>query len=235
VIALQRHQMQSEEREAASRQKLAQATAQCDQYRAGMSSEGLTSRAAPAVPAASDPAAEQLPPHALPRVCAKKAQESAASSVRRHACGPRLPPSRRAHHRRAHTSLPAPQNKRAAPGADPSSASDVSTAETSPAPAADLPNSASSEAAAAVKGHASKVDEVAPANMSPQLPSAVAQTGPKPAAGWVPLQSFSPLQSASSVRVPFGYVPGAISVEMPKRQRSKANNPNFPRSYSSLV
>ena len=50
----------------------------------------------------------------------------------------------------------------------------------------------------------------------PQLPSAVAQTAPKPAAGWVPLQSFSPLQSAPSVRVPFGYVPGAISVEMPK-------------------
>ena len=102
---------------------------------------------------------------------------------------------------------------------------------------------ASSEATAAAESHvplaAAKVDEAAPANvpanMSPQLPSAVAQTAPKPAAGWVPLQSFSPLQSAPSVRVPFGYVPGAISVEMPKRQRSKANNPNFPRSYSSLV
>lgn len=183
-----------------------------------MSPEGLTSQPAPAAPAANDGAAEQLAPHALPRVCAKRAQQSGA----------------------------APPNKRPTPGAEPTS--DASTAETSSpvmTPAVvDLPAAASSEAAAAAADShepaASKADGAAasasdvPANLSPQLPSAVASAMPKPTA-WTPLQAFSSLQSSPSLRVPFGYVPGAISVEMPKRQRSAKGNPNFPRSYSSLV
>ena len=42
----------------------------------------------------------------------------------------------------------------------------------------------------------------------------------------------------SAYRVPFGYVPGAISVELPKRQRTHkhhAGTAGMPRSYSSLT
>lgn len=42
----------------------------------------------------------------------------------------------------------------------------------------------------------------------------------------------------SGYRVPFGYVPGAISVELPKRQRTHkhhAGTAAMPRSYSSLT
>lgn len=155
-----------------------------------------------------------------------------------------MPPVRRDLPRQGARLPSRPQNKRAAPGSEPSSASDTSTAETSPVTvAADAPDVASSEAATAAADSrepaASKVDEAAssdaPAQLSSQLPSAGAAVVSKPAAAWTPLQSFSPLQSAPSVRVPFGYVPGAISVEMPKRQRSAKANPNFPRSFSSLV
>lgn len=49
----------------------------------------------------------------------------------------------------------------------------------------------------------------------------------------------SPLPSSSGQnRVPFGYVPGAISVELPKRQRSLKHGSagvGMPRSYSSLI
>ena len=50
-----------------------------------------------------------------------------------------------------------------------------------------------------------------------------------------PAMAGSPLGSGQP-RVPFGYVPGAISVELPKRQRSlKQGSAAFPRSFSSLV
>ena len=49
------------------------------------------------------------------------------------------------------------------------------------------------------------------------------------------LTSASSKPASPAVRVPFGYVAGAISVELPKRQRSHKGNPAFPRSYSSLV
>ena len=55
------------------------------------------------------------------------------------------------------------------------------------------------------------------------------------ASGAAPVPSPPP---TSGYRVPFGYVPGAISVELPKRQRTHkhhAGTAAMPRSYSSLT
>lgn len=250
VLTLQRNQLQSEEREAGLRQRLAQACAQCELYRAGMSA-GLSaesiSRLNVAVPTpvtgpSFSGSSEPLPTHAEPRVYQRKAAELGVGSKRATPSGtasvaasdaapedvsPELSQS---------SSSPSPVSSTDAPlgplAGEP--AADASPADA--APAVFTAAAACSDAAAAPAA------ATAPASVAASTPATPANPPPtpvNPAAAMAPAAVFAAPWAARAggggVRVPFGYVPGAISIEMPKRQRTQKHNPAFPRSYSSLV
>lgn len=154
-------------------------------------------------------AADSAASHAQPRVCIRKAAQE--SGVAKRGAG-------------VHDISPGPEKaaERSATVPDAAKPSDSppesSSAETLPLTAAD---GAADSAPPPVRRSTSGA--AAQGSSSCSTPGAAPVPSPPPTSGH---------------RVPFGYVPGAISVELPKRQRTHkhhAGTAAMPRSYSSLT
>jgi len=180
---------------------------QCDQRRAGASAVDMAgfesspawmaSLRAASLPPAADSGSE-LPSHAQPRVCIRKAIQENSTAKRAAGVQDISPCAEKA---------PEPPAK-----ASDSPAPDCSSAETLPLSASD------------------SVSDSAP------FPDSVRTAAAPPSSTSVP--ASPPPANNGGYRVPFGYVPGAISVELPKRQRTHkhhAGTAAMPRSYSSLT
>lgn len=213
--------------------------AQCDQRRADMAGfESSPAWLASMRSSAHPPAAEAsgAASHAQPRVCVRKAApENGAArrgggvqgGVQEMSPGPEK------------AAVPAEGAKPADAPAESASARAPAEAETLAAPSSD---SAAESAPPPVSRGASAVTPgcAPPAPGSAGYPPSAAPlpSPPPPSASAIANGGGITSGTPSAYRVPFGYVPGAISVELPKRQRTHkhhAGTAGMPRSYSSLT
>jgi len=206
---------------------------QCDQRRGGASAADMAGfESSPAWMAsvratAHPPAADSAASHAQPRVCIRKATSVENGVAKRGAGAPSGPETSPGPEKAAGSSATVAPNS---PGLAKVSESppETSSAETLPLTADSVPDSAPPPVSRGTSAVASSMAGLN-TNSTPGSYAAAA------ASGAAPVPSPPP---TSGYRVPFGYVPGAISVELPKRQRTHkhhAGTAAMPRSYSSLT
>ena len=176
---------------------------------------------------AHPPAADSAASHAQPRVCIRKATSVENGVAKRGAGAPSGPETSPGPEKAAGSSATVAPNS---PGLAKVSESplETSSAETLPLTADSVPDSAPPPVSRGTSAVASSMAGLN-TNSTPGSYAAAA------ASGAAPVPSPPP---TSGYRVPFGYVPGAISVELPKRQRTHkhhAGTAAMPRSYSSLT
>jgi len=185
----------------------------------------------------------EIPSHAQPRVCIRKAAQENGTAVKRGANVQDVSPTA---DKAPDLSTKAPDPSAKAP--DPSAKAPDPTAK-APDPTAKAPDPPASETAEEITPASCQRTRSLPSDGvsgSAQMsaPSAVRQPSadsiraPAAPTSSVSVPVMSPPPTSGGYRVPFGYVPGAISVELPKRQRTHkhhAGTAAMPRSYSSLT